>query len=69
MLQYFKLSVQIAFAVLVPFIILDEIQTRLFPGILEMESAIVGGLMGVVLSLLVVDRFAERRYRRQHATS
>lgn len=69
MLQYFKLFVQIAFAVFIPFIILDEIQSNLFPGMLELETAILGGLIGIVLSLLVADRFAERRYHKHLQTT
>lgn len=69
MLQYFKLFLQIGFAVIVPFIIVEEIQAKLFPGILELEMAVLGGVIGIVLSLLVADRFVNRRYRKQHATN
>jgi hypothetical protein len=65
MLRYFILFAQIGFAVIIPFIILDEVQSKLFPGILELETAVIGGLIGVVLSLLVADRFVDRYERKQ----
>lgn len=60
MLRNLKLFFQIALAIFVPFILLEQIQLTFFPEILQTEVLIIGPLLGVLAALVVGDRYISR---------